>query len=199
MRREKRGGLCGRPRIGPVLAFLAALALPAPAAGAAPAKPFSVGVRAGYFVPADAIFREIYGNGAAWGGEFDAALSSRLSVWAAADYFSRAGLLVHTRENTTIRIVPLQAGLKAGADIGASTRVYAGAGLAWFQYRESNSIATLKQSRLGFVGRGGLLVDLGETFFLDFGSAYSVCRVNPAGVEADLGGFLVSMAAGFRF
>jgi hypothetical protein len=185
--------------VGAVLGFLTAVSLPAPPLSAAPAKTFSLEARAGYFVPADAMFREIYGNGAAWGGEFGAALSSRLSLWAGVDYFSRAGRLLYTRESTTIRIVPLQAGLKLGLDIGSSVRVYAGAGLAWFQYRESNSIATLKQSGLGFVGRVGFLVYFGETFFLDFGGAYSSCRVDPAGVEADLGGYHASAAAGFRF
>lgn len=199
MRRKEHAGLSGGRFLGPVLGILAAFSLAAPTAGAAPAKAFSIKVRAGYFFPADAAFREIYGNGAAWGGEFEAALSPRLSVWAGADYYSRAGLLVQTRENTTLRVVPLQAGLKAGLDVGASTRIYAAAGLAWFQYRESNSIATLKQSRLGLIGRAGVVVAPGETFLLDFGGAYSICRVNPAGVEADLGGFLVSAAAGFRF
>ena len=189
----------GIRKIGAVLGFLAAVSLPAPPLSAAAAKFFSLQARAGYFIPADAIFRDIYGNGAAWGGEVDAALSPRLSLWAGVDYFSRDGLLPETRENTSIRVVPLQTGLKVGLDLGVATRIYAGAGLAWFQYRESNSIATLKQSGLGFVGRGGLLVYLGETFFLDFGGEYSTCRVEPAGVKADLGGYLISAAAGFRF
>lgn len=197
-RTSRTAGIVARKTV-LVLGCLAAAALAAPALEAAPVKTFSVQVRAGYFIPADAVFRELYGRGPAWGGELDAALSSRLSLWAAADYFSRDGLLPETREDTTIRVVPLQAGLKAGLDLGASTRVYAGVGLGWFQYREANSIATLKRSGLGFVGRAGVLVDLGETFFLDFGGAWSVCRVDPAGVEAGLGGFQASAGAGFRF
>ncbi len=195
LRAARRGILGGGA--GPAL--LAAALLIVPPLSRAQTKAFSLLARAGYFVPADATFREIYGRGAAWGGEFDAALSSRLVLWAGADYFSRAGLLLHTREKTTIRVVPLQAGLKVVLDVGPAVRAYAGAGPAWFQYRESNSIATLKKSALGFIGRLGFRVDAGQTFFFDFGGAYSLCRVNPAGVEADLGGWLFSAGAGFRF
>lgn len=199
MNQNNRTARRGLPRVGAVLALLIVVFLRAAPLSGARNDGFSLLARAGYFIPADAVFREIYGRGVAWGGEFDAALSPRLSLWVGVDYFSRAGLLLYTREETTLRVVPLQAGLKIGFDLGPAARAYAGAGPAWFQYRESNSIATLKKSALGFIGRLGVRVDAGQTFFFDFGGAYSLCRVNPAGVEADLGGWLFSAGAGFRF
>jgi hypothetical protein len=48
------------------------------------------------------------------------------------------------------------------------------------------------------VGQGGFIIKAG-VIIIDFQASYSYCRVKPAGVEADLGGFQAGIGLGFEF
>jgi opacity protein-like surface antigen len=164
----------------------------------ASAQGLSIEARGSYFSPSDAVFREIYGYGISWGGELSFSLSGRLAGWAGGDYFVQNGKLPFTEDETKIRIVPLTAGIKYFVAIGR-WRPYLGAGIAYFQYRETNSIGTIEKGGLGIIGRGGVLVKLGATFFLDLQGSWSSCRVQPLEVQANLGGFSLGLGLGFEF
>jgi hypothetical protein len=164
----------------------------------APAQTLSIEARSSYFSPSDAVFRDVYGYGITWGGELGFVLSGRLAGWAGGDYFVQTGKLPYTEDETKIRIVPLTAGVKYFLALGR-WRPYLGAGLAYFQYRETNSIGTVEKGGLGIIGRGGLLVKLGTTFFLDLQGSLSSCRVQPLDVEANLGGLSLGLGIGFEF
>jgi opacity protein-like surface antigen len=167
-------------------------------AGTAPAEGLSIEARGAYFSPADKVFREIYGYGISWGGELSFSVSKRGAIWAGGDYYSKVGKLGFTQDETKIRIVPLAAGLKYYFSEGR-LRPYAGAGAAYFQYKETNSIGTIEKGDLGFVARAGLLVMLGPTFFIDIQGSWSSCSVQPAEVKANLGGLSLGLGLGFEF
>lgn len=167
-------------------------------AGTARAEGLSIEARGAYFSPTDTAFREIYGYGISWGGEISFSLSERMAVWAGADYYSKIGKLGLTEDATKIRIAPLAAGVKLYLS-RARLRPYIGAGAAYFQYKETNNIGTIEKGDVGFVGRAGLLVMLGPTFFMDIQAGWSTCSVQPAEVKANLGGLSLGLGIGFEF
>lgn len=168
------------------------------AAGTARAEGLTIEARGAYFSPTDKAFREIYGYGVSWGGEISFSISRRASVWAGGDYFSRVGKLGLTEEETKIRIAPLAAGVKLYLS-RARLRPYIGAGAAYFQYKETNNIGTIEKGDIGLVGRAGLLVMLGPTFFMDIQGGWSTCSVQPAEIKANLGGLSLGLGLGFEF
>jgi outer membrane protein W len=168
------------------------------AAGTSRAEGLSIEARGAYFSPTDKTFREIYGYGMSWGGELSFAISKRTAVWAGGDYYSKVGKLGLTEDETKIRIAPLAAGVKYYFS-GGRLRPYVGAGAAYFQYKEANSIGTIEKGDVGLMGRAGLLVMLGPMFFMDLQGSWSTCSVQPAEVKANLGGFSLGLGLGFEF
>ncbi len=166
--------------------------------GTARAQSVFLETRGAYFSPTDKAFREIYGTGMSWGGELSFAVSKSAAVWAGGDYYSKVGKLDLTEDGTKIRIVPLAAGVKYYFSRDR-LRPYVGAGAAYFQYKETNSIGTIEKGDVGLVGRVGLLVMLGPAFFIDLQGNWSTCSVQPAEVKANLGGFSLGLGLGFEF
>jgi hypothetical protein len=182
-------------RYGPLTVALLLLAAPLLPAD----KALYLQARGALFFPADQAFRDIYGGGPVWGGEFGAAITSNVTLWAGVDYYSKNGRLVYTGEETSLRIVPLGAGLKVGIDITPTLRPTLAVGLGYFQYQERNSLGTVEKGDLGFIARAGLAYDLSETFFIALEGTFTACTVKPLRIEASLGGLQVGAGAGFRF
>jgi len=182
-------------RFGPLALGLLLLATPLLPAG----KTLYLQARGAIFFPADQTFRDIYQGGAIWGGEFGAAIAPNVSLWAGVDYFSKSGRLVYTGEETSLRIVPLGAGLKVGIHITPALRPSLAVGVGYFQYQERNSLGTVEKGDVGFIARAGLSYDLNETFFVALEGAYTACTAKPLRIEASLGGFHIGGGAGFRF
>ncbi len=82
-------------------------------AGAAFGAGFTLTLKAGYFMPSDQVFRDVYGGGPAFGGEVAIPLAGPVQLWAGADVFGKTGLLSVSEEETKVRITPLYAGLRA--------------------------------------------------------------------------------------
>lgn len=175
-----------------------ALALWMAAPGTAGGEGVSLEAHGAYFTPSDDTFRDIYGYGTSWGGELGFRISRRFSIWAGGDYFSKLGKLGLTEEDTKIRIAPLAAGAKLYLALD-KLRPYVGAGVAYVQYKESNSIATIEKGALGLVGKAGLLAMFGPAIFADIQATWSTCSVQPGDVRANLGGFAFGAGLGFIF
>src|SRR5512135_89373 len=96
--------------------------------------------RAGYFFPSSADFKSIYGNGPTIGAEASVSLGKILGFWAGLDYFNKTGALTFTQEPTTLRVLPLFAGLRVQAASGG-LRPYAAAAAGYFIFNETNVLA----------------------------------------------------------
>jgi len=158
-------------------------------------------VRAGYFVPAGAAVRDVYKNGLTFGADLTIPLSKGLCAWAGFDYFDKAGKLTYTQETTTIRIMPLFAGLKLQS-MAAVVRPYAAAAAGYFLYKESNIIGTASGQRIGFLGQLGLLIKIKGPVWLDISTRYAWAKVTSGGEEpftTPLGGFQGGLGAAVRF
>jgi len=67
-------------------------------AGAAFGAGFTLTVKAGYFMPPDHDFRDVYGGGPAFGVDIAFPVAGPVQIWAGADLFSNTGLLSGSEE-----------------------------------------------------------------------------------------------------
>ena len=170
-------------------------------AGTAWSSAVTFEARLGYFVPAGAGLRDVYKNGLTLGAELTVPLSKGLSAWVGVDYFQKDGKLTFTQENTTIRIMPLFAGLKLQS-MAASVRPYAAAAAGCFLYKETNIIGTASGQRIGFLGQLGLLIKIKGRAWLDISTRYTWAEFKSGGEEpftTQLGGFQVGLGVAVGF
>jgi hypothetical protein len=184
------------------LAFgLAPLAAALLLAGTAWGSAVMFEVRAGYFVPAGAGVHDVYKNGLTFGVELTIPVAKGLCAWAGIDYFDKTGKLTFTKENTTIRIMPLFAGLKLQS-MAAAVRPYAAAAAGCFFYKEANIIGTASGQSVGVLGQLGLLVKIRGRVWLDISTRFAWAKFTSGGAEpftTQLGGFQGGLGAAVLF
>lgn len=170
-------------------------------AGKAWGAGFSLTLKGGYFMPADQVFKDVYGSGPIFGAEFAAPLAGGLHVWTGAEIFTKKGLLPVTEEETSARIVPVFAGLRYHVG-SSSVRPYLGAAAGYFMLHEENPLGTANESGFGFLVRGGLLVKIAGPLSLDLHGNYSGCTIksdDPDPLEAKIGGLQAGGSLVIRF
>jgi hypothetical protein len=156
--------------------------------------------RAGYFFPSSADFREVYKNGLAFGADVTVPLWKSLGAWAGLDYFGKTGQLTYTQEPTTLRVLPLFAGLKLQSATG-SVRPYAAVAAGYFLFKESSVIGTASGQELGLLAQIGLLFKIKARTFLDVSVRYTSCQhtvTDPEPVSVQLGGIQAAIGLAFR-
>lgn len=159
---------------------------------------FLVEVKGSYFQPKDKYFKDIYGNGLSYGGEIDISLWKWISLWGGGHYFTKIGRMTFYEEETEIRIMPFYAGIRLHISL-ENVIPYIGFGIAYFSYQEINPIGNIKKADVGYIGQIGLIFKIVGPLFFDIKGSYSLCKVKPVEVEADLGGFQGGIGIGFEF
>jgi hypothetical protein len=161
----------------------------------------SLTLKAGQFFPSDSVFRDVYKSGTVFGGELAVPIAGGLHIWAGAEYFGKSGLLSISEEVTKVRIIPIYLGLRC--HFGKSTvRPYLGAAAAYFLFKEENSLGSVSESGIGYLGQAGLLVKVAGPVSLDLYANYRACTLRtdePDPVEAKIGGFSGGAGLVFRF
>jgi opacity protein-like surface antigen len=157
-----------------------------------------VELRAHYLHPSEEAFRDIYGGGMMYGGEVSIGVWKGLEVWFGGSYFSKKGELTFTKEETKLEICPLGGGLKYKLKIGVFN-LYAGAGLNYYQYKESNPLGDVSKGGLGCIGKIGSYVKVTEDLLIDLYINYSYCKLKPADFEINIGGIEAGVGIGYSF
>lgn len=182
------------------LRFLIAAALVL-SAGTAWGAGFSLTFKGGYFMPSDEVFKDVYGSGPVFGAEIAVPIAGGLHAWAGAEYFTKKGLLPVTEEETSMRIVPVFAGLRY--HIGRSgVRPYLGAAAGYFMLHEENPLGTASESGFGFLVRAGLLIKIAGSVSFDLHGNYSSCTIKTDDLDpldAKIGGLQAGAGLVIRF
>lgn len=166
--------------------------------GQANAVDFTVELRGSYFHPSEETFRDIYGGGIKYGGELSIGVWRELEMWFGGSYFSRTGELTFTKEETKIEIYPIGGGLKYRLSKGILS-LYIGAGLNYYQYKESNPLGDVSKGGLGYGGKIGSYVKVTRGLLIDLYVDYSYCKMKPADFEINIGGIEAGIGLGYRF
>ena len=154
--------------------------------------------RFGYFQASDSAFKDIYGNGAVFGGELRLG-GRRIVGWLEGSYRERAGKFSFTGEKTKVKVTAIEVGALYRI-IAGNISPYAGAGIGYYMFKESNDpIGTAEQGKIGFCGAFGVSLIIGRSFVLDVRGKYSTCAMKPADFNINVGGITLGVGAGFRF
>lgn len=161
----------------------------------------AVTLKAGFFLPADSVFRDAYAGGPAFGLDLAVPVSGPFQIWAGGELFAKTGLLPVSEEETKVRVIPLYAGLRA--QFGRkNARPYIGAAAAYFLLHEENPLGSASESGLGLLTQAGVKMRLGGPLWLDLFAGYRLCTIKTAGeepLEAGLGGLSFGLGATFQF
>lgn len=155
-------------------------------------------IKFAYFSPKDEAFKDIYGAGPSLGAEIGIKTGHFLAFWASGEYFSKKGKMTFTKEETTLKIMPLAVGLSVALNLGRFSP-YAKLGIGFFRYEEINILGKVKKTDIGYLSQGGLVWHIAGPVYLDLFGHYSFCQVKPAEVKADLGGLKAGAGLGFQF
>jgi hypothetical protein len=166
--------------------------------GLANAADVIVEVRAHYLHPSEAAFRDIYSGGMMYGGEVSIGVWRGLEVWFGGSYLSKKGELTFTKEETRLEIYPIGGGLKYRLTTGVFN-LYTGAGLNYYQYKESNPIGDVSKGGLGYIGKIGSFVKITSGLLFDLYVNYSYCKMKPADYKINIGGIEAGMGIGYSF
>jgi hypothetical protein len=157
---------------------------------------FSIGVS--YFFPAEERFKTVYGNAMVLDAELTFGIWKGLEVWAGGSYLSKKGELTYTKEETKLKITPLRGGLKYRI-IKGKFNLYAGAGVGYYQLKESNPIGVVSKGGIGYLVKLGGFFSFGGKGLFEIYTEYSQCRIKPTDFTIDIGGLKVGLGFGWLF
>ena len=132
-----------------------------------------------------------------FGGEISVGIWGNLDIWAGGYYFSQYGELTFSGEETSLQIMPLGGGLKYKI-ISGKISLYGGAGVNYFDYKESNVIGDVQSGAVGFVTKVGAYLEPVDKFIIDFFVEYSHCKLTPADFTINIGGIKAGIGIGVR-
>lgn len=158
----------------------------------------SVKLCGGYFKPAKQTFEDIYGGGMTYGAEVTVGIWKNLELWAGGSTFTKKGELTYTKEETTVDIIPVGSGIRY-VFISGRINLYAGAGLAYHFFKETNVIGDVSTGNLGYSINVGGFLKLIQGLFIDIGLKYSSCEIVHSSIKADIDGLALSLSLGYHF
>jgi hypothetical protein len=166
----------------------AQIAIPVPEAAAEREKIFRVTAAADLFLFRDAVLAEAYGKAVNYGCRLDVRLLEFGGFWLGADYYGRSASDTVTGGTRTIRLIPIEAGIKFIMSRGALAP-YIGFGASYFLFREDTSSTSVRLEAFGLTSIAGFLFRLGRSFFVDGFVRYRRLPVDLAVGSFDAGGF----------
>lgn len=155
-------------------------------------------IELGYFIPSDQTFKDIYGSGIQYGGKLSVEVLERLSVWLGGSYFSKKGELTYTKEEITLRIIPINFGIQYRfSDKKIIPYISVGLGIHFFS--EFAPRGNVSYARFGYTAQTGFLIRITEKFHLSIGFDYKQSKINPKNTDINIGGFCTSFGLKYRF
>lgn len=164
--------------------------------GALHAQESSIILETSYFRPSGQAFRDVYGSGLQVGGELQVDVLKKTSLWFGASYFSNKGELTFTKEEATIKIIPVYLGV-CYRFTEKKVIPYLGIGMGIHFYREIAPLDTLKYARFGYSAQTGVWVEFASKFSLELDVNYSYSTIKPDQAAINIGG--IGFGIGLRY
>ena len=132
--------------------------------------------------------------------DFAVNVAKPLELFFHIEYFNPAGELSYTKEETKLRIIPVELGLRFLISKGNFTP-YIGGGVGYYFYQEENVIGKLSDNKIGFLGEAGFKIFIAKKFFIDIKGRYTFLKVNVQQEEEsiDLSGLSILGGFGITF
>ena len=155
-------------------------------------------IKASYFLPTGALFREIYGGGGLYEGEFTYRIWRWVDVWTSAGYFGKSGHAIGAGAETQVFFIPLGVGVKGVYSVGAVDFYGGVGGLGLYLHTRDHSpfvSSTTSQWGGGALFKAGAWVPWRKELFLDLFAQYALAYAN----GADLSGWAFGAGVGYRW
>lgn len=166
-----------------------------------------------YFLPTSSRFKECYKGSVLFGPEFTFQLRENKNWYAfiSLEYFKQKGRFLSLCDSTTLRLLPLTAGIKYFLPIHTYANFYFGFGFQseYIHQKSRRALITSKKTWWGFGGRGkiGSYIKLPHNFIIDLFFDYSfvwTSKNNFYGhtaipVRTNGSGAIFGAALGYRF
>jgi hypothetical protein len=168
-------------------------------------KMFSLSVGAGMRNFSEELYKDVYGkSGISFNVDFGVKIWKYLEVFLHTDYFSKDGELTFTKEKTTLKIIPIELGVRYLIMVNKECKPklfpYLGGGGGYYMYKEENNIGTVDEKKFGFFLEGGFRFYFIKNFFLDAKIKNVFLKVEGSEAEKiELGGLSFMGGIGISF
>jgi len=164
--------------------------------------PLRIGVSAGYYVPSDSAYKDLYGQGnLMFGGSFSFELIRKFEVRVDGGYFQDSGKMNLTKEDLRLSLLSGGLGVRLRFVDAKLLRPYVGGGLAIYAYKEDlpSRLADVSKTAVGLQGEAGTYVSLTQRISLDVNFRYVFMNVKPVDEAVKLGGIRVGLGIVYQF
>jgi hypothetical protein len=158
----------------------------------------TVELKISYFNPSEQAFKDIYGSGLMYDREVNIRVLKNLQLWLEGGFFSKKGKMTFAQEETKLELLPLGTGAKYSLTKWKIS-FYLGMGLNYYRYKEETPLRLIRKGALGYLGKIGGVVKIGDGLVMNFYTDYSDCKTQPADYKVNIGGLRAGVGLGYRF
>ena len=164
--------------------------------------PLSLGLAAGYYMPSDSAYKDLYGQGGLmFGGSFSFELIRKFEVRVDGGYFQDSGKMNLTKEDLKLSLLAGGLGVRLRFVDAKLLRPYLGGGLAVYGYKEDlpSRLEDVSKTALGFQIEAGTYIRLTQRVLLDLNLRYVFMNAKPLREAVKLGGIRAGLGIVYQF
>jgi opacity protein-like surface antigen len=164
--------------------------------------PLRVGLMAGYYMPADSAYKDLYGRGnLIFGGSLGFELIRKLEFRLEGGYFQDSGKMNLTEEDIKLSFIAASLGARFRFVESKAFQPYVGVGVAMYAYKEDlpARLDDVSKKAVGFQGEAGFYYALTRKILLDLNFRYVLMNTKPLNESVKLGGLRAGLGVVFQF
>lgn len=163
--------------------------------------PLRLGVTAGYYVPSDSAYKDLYGQGSfIFGGSIGFELIRKIEIRLEGGYFQDSGKMNLTGEDLKLSFFAGSLGARFRFVDGKALQPYVGAGIAMYSYKEDlpPRLEDVSNTAFGFQGEAGIYYALSAKVLLDLNFRYVSLDTKPFNESVKLGGLRAGLGVALQ-
>ncbi len=164
--------------------------------------PLRLGLSAGYYMPADSAYKDLYGQGnLMFGGSFGFELMRKIEIRLEGGYFQDSGKMNLTGEDLKLSFLAGSLGARFRFVEEKTLHPYVGAGIAMYSYKEDlpTRLEDISKTAVGFQGEAGVYYAISARVLLDLNFRYVSMNTKPFNESVKLGGLRAGLGVAFQF
>jgi len=164
--------------------------------------PLRLSLTAGYYMPSDSAYKDLYGQGGLmFGSSFSFELFKKLKARLEGGYFQDLGKMNLTKEDLKLSLLAGGLGARLRFVDAKLLRPYVGGGLVIYAYKEDlpSRLEDISKSAVGVQAEAGTYVSLTQQILLDVNFRYVFMNVKPADEAVKLGGIRAGLGIVYQF
>jgi opacity protein-like surface antigen len=161
-----------------------------------------IGLMAGYYLPSDSAYRDLYGQGnLIFSGSFSFELIRKLEARLEGGYFQDSGKMNLTKEDLSLSFLAGSVGARFRFIDRKLFQPYVGTGVAMYAYKEAlpPRLGDVSKKAIGFQGEAGGYFGFAKRILLDLNFRYVFMNAKPFEETVKFGGIRAGLGIVYRF